>query len=196
LSTVAKQCHVYQITNKLNGMQYIGVTYNPHRRFLLHCSDARNNSRSYIRDAIKKHGKENFDLKVLLIGDRRYCLEMEAGLINAYGTLVPKGYNICGGGESQVAVLSGDKSYWYGKKRDPESVERSRINNSGEKNYKAKRFIAVSPDGVEHHAISLSKFCKEHNLNVRNLSQVALGRRKHHLGWTASYVEPQIRMVS
>lgn len=177
-------------------MQYVGVTYDPHRRFLLHCSDARSNSKSYIRDAIKKYRKENFDLKVLLIGDRRYCLEIEASLINAYGTLVPNGYNICGGGESQVAVLAGEKSYWYGKKRDLDSVERSRINNSGEKNYKSKEFIAISPDGVEYRGIGLSKLCKEHNLNVRNLSQVALGRRKHHLGWTAKYVQPQIRMVS
>jgi hypothetical protein len=55
-------------------------------------------------------------------------------LINAYGSLVPNGYNICGGGERPVATLEGEKSYWFGKKRDPDSVERSRINNSGANN--------------------------------------------------------------
>lgn len=186
--TATKPCHVYQITNQLNGMQYIGVSKNPHRRFVYHCNNPRVSSRSYIRDAIQKHGKENFSMEVLLVSNRRYCLELESKLINAYGSLVPNGYNICGGGESPVATLEGEKSYWFGKKRDPNSVERSRINNSGANNYKAKKFVATSPDGIEHHGVSLSLFCKERGLNVRNLSQVALGYRKHHLGWKAQYV--------
>lgn len=183
-----KPCHVYQITNKLDGMQYIGVSNNPHKRFIYHCTNPRKKSRSYIQDAIRKHGRDNFDIKVLLVSNRRYCLEVESKLIDAYGTLAPKGYNLCGGGESPVATLEGEKSYWYGKKRDPASVEKSRINNSGAKNYRAKKFVATSPDGVEHHGISLNQFCTMHNLNVRNLSQVALGHRKHHLGWTVKYV--------
>ena len=187
--TSTSECQVYQITNKLDGKQYIGVSKNAHKRFIYHCNNRKLKSRSYIRDAIQKHGRDNFEFKLLFIAPRRYCLEMESKLITAYGTLVPNGYNICGGGESQVATLDGERSYWYGKKRDPDSVERSRMNNSGEKNYKAKKFIATSPDGVEHTGISLSLFSKKHNLNVRNLSQVGLGRRKHHLGWTVKYVE-------
>ena len=187
--TDTKPCHVYQITNKLDGMQYIGVSIDPHKRFIYQCNNPRKKSRSYIQDAIRKHGRDNFAIKVLLVSDRRYCLELESKIINAYGTLAPNGYNLCGGGESPVATLEGNKSYWFGKKRSADSVERSRINNSGAKNYKAKKFIATSPDGVEHHGISLSLFCKEHGLNVRNLSQVALGYRKHHLGWQAKYIE-------
>lgn len=183
-----KATYVYQITNTVNGMRYIGVTRDPRKRFLHHCSNPNSKSKSYLRDAIKKYGKENFRLEILLIGERRYCFELEQKIISKFNTLSPNGYNICGGGEGVVATLKGEKSYWFGKKRDPNSVERSRINNSGEKNYKSKKYVAISPDGVEYRGIGLSRLCKEHNLNVRNLSSVALGRRKHHLGWTAYYV--------
>ena len=183
---IEDSCTVYEIANQLDGMKYFGVTKNPHKRFIFHC--AKSTRRSYLAHAIAKHGKENFQMKVLLVSNRRYCLEMEAKLIKAYNTVAPNGYNICGGGEGPVASLAGNKNPMFGRKQKPESVAKSRAGVLGAKNYLAKRFIATSPDGVVHSGISLSLFCTEHKLHIGNMSSVARGARNHSQGWKVQYV--------
>jgi group I intron endonuclease len=106
---------VYSITNKLNGMQYIGITSDTKKRFKSHCGP-KTRAKSYIKNAIHEHGKESFNFNVLVVADRRYCMELEAKLIMAYNTLAPSGYNICGGGEGPVAALTKENHPWFGKK--------------------------------------------------------------------------------
>lgn len=188
-------CYVYQITNKLNGMQYIGVSKDPNRRFILHSSNAKKSAKSYIRDAIQKYGHSNFSLKVLLAGTRRYCLEMEASIIKAYKTVVPNGYNICGGGEGPTASLYGDKNPMFGKKKTPESVAKGASKISGELNYLAKEYEAVDPQGNVYTGKGLAQLCKKFALSAGSMSSVARGERPHYKGWTVKYKQP-IRMVS
>ena len=123
---------VYSITNKVNGMKYIGVTAHAKNRFRDHCRPT-SKTKSYIRSAINHHGKENFDFEVLVVADRQYCLELEAKMITAYRTLTPNGYNICGGGEGPVAALRGESHPWFGKKFTQEHKEKIAASHRGQK---------------------------------------------------------------
>ena len=123
---------VYSITNKLNGMQYFGITSNTKQRFKSHCGP-KTRSKSYIKNAIHEHGKTSFDFKVLVVADRRYCMELESKLITAYNTLAPTGYNICGGGEGPVAALNKESHPWFGKKFTQEHRDKIGASHKGQK---------------------------------------------------------------
>lgn len=105
---------VYQIINTDNGMRYIGVTKNPKQRFIQHASHAVP-TKSAIKNAIKKYGKEKFDMQILFYADQSYCYEMEAKLILAYKTLSPNGYNICSGGKGAVGLF-GEVNGMFGRR--------------------------------------------------------------------------------
>ena len=93
--------YVYQITNKINGKQYIGITNNYKRRWENHkcCNDPS----MAIAQAIKKYGANNFDFEVLLSGlTIEEASEKEIELIKTKNTRVPNGYNIAAGGQYTI----------------------------------------------------------------------------------------------
>lgn len=90
-------CYVYIITNNITNKSYIGISSNPKERFKKHCY-FNGNYKSYISESIKKHGKNNFTLKIILTSYRSYCLEIESKLISLCDTLYPNGYNLAKGG--------------------------------------------------------------------------------------------------
>lgn len=128
----AEACSVYSITNKLDGMRYIGVAKNPEVRFKEH-SRPKEKYVSYINRAINCHGKDNFEFKVLLIANRQYCLEMEAKLVEAYNCLVPNGYNMCAGGRGRIQFHKGVNHPQYGKRPPQEAIEKMRQTLTGKK---------------------------------------------------------------
>lgn len=82
----------------INSKVYIGQSINPKRRFIAHCSRAKNDSdNSPIHSAIKKYGKENFKLEILEWTSNYNNREKE--LIKEYNSLSPNGYNVAKGGE-------------------------------------------------------------------------------------------------
>jgi len=105
---------IYCITNKVNGKQYIGVSKDPKKRFRQHCNH-KIKTKAIIKNAILLHGKENFELQILLHGPKDYCYELEPKLIEAYNTRTPDGYNICKGGQGAVG-LCGEFNGMYGRK--------------------------------------------------------------------------------
>lgn len=108
-----KVAYVYRITNMLNGMQYIGVTVNPKKRFNSHCRPAQT-SRLLLKNAIQKHGREHFKMEVLLQSTQAYCYEMEPKLISAYNTIKPSGYNLTAGGMGSLG-LTGEMNGCHGR---------------------------------------------------------------------------------
>ena len=116
-------CHLYKITNLVNGKIYIGITNNPKKRWRSHVHYANKTSdRSQVVSlAICKYGKDNFSFEVICSGERSYISDLEIAAISSYGSRVPDGYNVDGGGlnkgvnkgwsESRKASLSGLDSH-------------------------------------------------------------------------------------
>ena len=71
------------------------------------------------------------------------------------------------------------------KTRPPVSMEvRKRVGEINRGVVNIKTYAILSPDGITHTTSrGLTDFCREHNLEVRNLHATLRGRRKHHRGW-------------
>jgi group I intron endonuclease len=59
--------YIYKITNLTNGKIYIGQTVqkNPKVRWYSHLADAREGSKNYLHNAIRKYGADNFTWEVI-----------------------------------------------------------------------------------------------------------------------------------
>jgi group I intron endonuclease len=94
--------YIYLITNKINGKQYIGQSccedinsrWNDHKR----CK--KTSLGTYLYNAYKKHGIENFKYQLICICFDEDCDTYEKEYIKKYNTLLPNGYNMLEGGKS------------------------------------------------------------------------------------------------
>lgn len=100
---------IYMITNKINNKKYIGRTvsylssgrkYGITRRWNKHVSDANNyvDQGRYFCNGIRKYGKDNFNVEILLICNLEMMDYYEKKFIKIYNTLSPNGYNLIDGG--------------------------------------------------------------------------------------------------
>jgi group I intron endonuclease len=128
---MADVAHLYKITNTVNDMVYIGVTKNPHHRMIAHACTV-TPTKSILKNAMKKYGRDKFLLHVLLTSTQEYCYEMERKAIEAYNTLKPNGYNICTGGRGAIGIY-GEKNGMFGRKHLPETLEKMRQTKLGKK---------------------------------------------------------------
>jgi group I intron endonuclease len=106
-------------------------------------------TKSIIKNAMKKYGRDNFSLQILLAGTQEYCYEMERKAIDAYNTLKPNGYNICTGGRGAIGIF-GDKNGMYGRKHSPETLEKIRQTKLGRKaSEETKLKMSVAHKGLK-----------------------------------------------
>jgi group I intron endonuclease len=83
---------VYAITNKINGMSYIGQSTNIKRRWINHrCMNGKPGNALY--NDIRKYGLENFTFEVLEICEKDKLIEMELHYIQEYDS-VHNGHNV------------------------------------------------------------------------------------------------------
>jgi group I intron endonuclease len=123
---------VYLVTNLVNSKQYVGVSINLRKRWHAHCAGNKK-TKSYIKNAIHDYGYENFSISILMIGTKEECLLAENGFINQYNTLVPDGYNLCGGGYGPVATISGERHHCYKKPMSEEQKKKISAKLKGRK---------------------------------------------------------------
>lgn len=101
--------YVYKITNKVNGMLYIGITTcSLEKRWREHKCAANSGLDTPLYRAIRKHGLEVFSMQLLYEGvDRKEIEAVEKGLIAQYGTYIRsnKGYNLTLGGEGTAKFV-------------------------------------------------------------------------------------------
>jgi group I intron endonuclease len=96
---------VYKITNKQNRKIYIGITNQgaTTNRWYKHCSDANCGSDFPIHNAIRKYGRDNFQVEVIEVienQDYDYLKEREIYWIKFYDSYNRKiGYNLTLGGD-------------------------------------------------------------------------------------------------
>jgi group I intron endonuclease len=120
--------HIYLVTNKLNGKQYVGQT-----------TVARNKVGHglIVTEAYKKHGKDNFNYEPICknINNRNTLNFIERFWIKVIDSRFPNGYNIEAGGSNKGIVAESTK-------------EKLRVANLGKKvSNETKAKIALSSTG-------------------------------------------------
>jgi hypothetical protein len=115
-----EQGEIYMITNKTNGKKYIGQTvsylssgrkYGTSQRWNKHCSDAKcfvDDCKAFC-NAIRKYGKDNFTVEILLKCNNNYLNEYEIKFIKNLNTISTNGYNLESGGCSQKVLHNSTK---------------------------------------------------------------------------------------
>ena len=98
---------LYQVTNKINGRMYIGQTCQGYkRRWYIHCWKAARGGEQRFHQSIRKYGKENFEVKLLVIGPTlEWINDLEQKAIKLYDTF-NNGYNDTKGGDGTVGIKS------------------------------------------------------------------------------------------
>ena len=88
---------IYLICNKVNGKCYVGQSIDPLRRWRQHLKYSNYSSDIPLIDrAIKKHGRNNFEFKIMTEASSQEELNsFENELIDKLNTLHPQGYNLC-----------------------------------------------------------------------------------------------------
>lgn len=117
---------IYLVTNKVNGKRYVGMTRGDRlaRRRNEHYGAARKGYRWPLQAAIRKYGKDALEFSVLQTCTSRVeACEAEISLIAA---MKPE-YNVSKGGDGT--------SYWEGRKRNPETIEKMRAAMLGRPGY-------------------------------------------------------------
>jgi len=151
---------IYKVTNKINGKSYIGQTVRTLevRKSGHLCDTFHRNSNFVIHRALRKHGKENFEWKVIddTVKTIEELNEKEKHYIEKYDTFMDNGngYNMTTGGENALhsektcekirkALTGKERSkdhcknisknnarYWKGKKRSEETCKKMRKNSA------------------------------------------------------------------
>lgn len=138
---------IYMVTNKINNKKYIGQTvsylssgrkYGIIGRWNKHVSDANNyvDKGRYFSNAIRKYGKDNFNVEILLICNLEMMDYYEIKFIKLYNTLSPNGYNLDLGG-------SGDNKRLH--------------QDTKEKLSKSHRFLNMKEEDIENLIISMEE---------------------------------------
>jgi len=170
---------IYKITNRINSKAYIGITANTMKyRFEEHIYRSEKGGKYKINYAIRKYGKENFDIEMLTTTDNKeHALLIESENIKKYDSF-DNGYNMNEGGSGllyhtdDTKKKMSDNNHWKGKKR-------SGIDNpmfGREHSEESKKVMSEKKIGVfagEKHPL----FGKHHSEETKEkMRQKAVGR--------------------
>ena len=127
---------IYKITNKLNGKGYVGKT----TRSLEVRFNEHSKADSYIGNAIRKYGEENFLREVIEECETPEELnELEIFWIAHFNCKQPNGYNQTDGGDGATEQF-GEKNHFFGKHHTEEtkaiiSARQKEVAHRGEDHY-------------------------------------------------------------
>lgn len=110
---------IYKITNLIDGKCYIGQTKKYDHRIETH---SKAKGKSFLYDAIRKYGVENFEFRKLLICEFDDVDYYEIECIKKYNALVPNGYNLQVGGNRSLPLNRFEKKL-HGLMFDDETFE-------------------------------------------------------------------------
>lgn len=202
---------LYQITNLLNGKQYIGQTIESlERRFDRHFYYK--GKSSLLSPAMRKHGRDMFKAEILETATSLEELNrLEQRYISAHNTLHPLGYNLLSGGgghsrhhEETRRKMSisrkggkpnlGHKHSEETKKRMSEKKKlprpaKSRIEKNNNRNSQACKaaygFNSETQEGIYLKSVRLGKCF---GFDPGHISANCLGKTKQHKGFVWSFI--------
>lgn len=165
---------IYKISNKIDNKIYIGQTrthymnhgkYRPYGyigRFNSHISEAILNSKkkqcTYLNNAIRKYGKENFIVELLETCQISQLDELEKNYISTFNSIYPNGYNLTYGGKTTSIA----------------KIENNKINNNTQKDNKksedTKKLISLRLKDLHNNNIEIKEkwsnnAIEQHNKN-------------------------------
>ncbi len=195
---------IYKITNKNTGKCYVGQTIDDIKnRLRMHFSNNENTNVSYIRRAIKKHGKDNFSVGIL--GSYETVEDLNSAeeyFIEFHNCLAPNGYNLIKGGKnrrpSEITRLRQSLSH-LGKTYPTRGPNKNPAWNKGKKGLSHCGFQKGHKDytqhlkqpvlcsnGIVYSSISLA--AKALNTSSGKICAVLKGTRNHTKGLTFTKV--------
>jgi group I intron endonuclease len=197
---------IYWIRNKTNNKIYVGSSTDTRLRFNNHRSSLRRNIHvnPHLQRAWNMYGEDSFEIKLILPCNPELILFYEQQFLDQwkpeYNINVlahkpnPRQYTQEErdkvSREHKGKIVSEEtrekfRQRQLGKKFSEETKkkmgEKHRGNNRSAKHYNG----IIDPNGkIYNNIFNLSKFCREQNLEVRNLSAVIHGKIKTHRGWS------------
>lgn len=176
---------IYLITNKVNGLKYVGQSIDVISRWSAHCRD----SEIAIDKAIQKYGVENFKIEIIEENVPENELdEREIYWIDFYNTYKGKGYNQDAGGKVMRGQYNpmygkrGEKSPWWGRKHTKKTREKISNNHadvSKNNNPKAKITEKLGEKIYKEYRntnIKLKELANKYNLGLTTVKRVVYGR--------------------
>jgi len=183
---------IYKITNKLDGKVYIGKCEGSlEKRFQRHCRPSSGCVK--IKNAIKKHGKENFSIEEIDSCENAKDLnKREIYWISQYKS-VESGYNLTYGGEGgspSKETREKIRKHRTGKKISKKVRDKMSIDRTGHKNYRSKKTLVIYPDGSQK-VFKCLKYASE-SLDISYSCARALAQghnKKSRDGYKIKYLE-------
>jgi hypothetical protein len=138
--------YIYLITNKETKKQYVGQTIckDVEKRWRQHRWPSNRNLGTYLSNAFKKYGIENFKFQIICICFDEDCNRFEQDYKKKFNTVSPNGYNIESGGSNHIChpdtkkklseINKGTNNPQYGKKWSMERKEKRKKDSIGNKN--------------------------------------------------------------
>lgn len=148
--------YIYKITNRINGLVYIGQSKDPNKRWKQHCIESSNEKRrknSRLHEAIHKYGVFNFSLEIIEGPIINYNEREQYWIAYYHSQDRDKGYNITIGGE-EPPVLIGEKSF-LSKYSD--------------------ELISNVQDALINTNLSFEEISKKYNIDINYLSSINRG---------------------
>ena len=200
--------YIYKIVNKIDKKTYIGQTvHDCESRWSDHVKK-RSNCR-YLKSALKKHGVDNFDFKIVCITFDSSLDDMEIDYIKKYDCLAPNGYNLKLGGSSgrhheeskkkiseslKTAYKNGNAIHSKHQLGKPHNeITKKKISETLIKTLRLRMKKNRKIIQLDIHGNRLNEFisCKEAGEYVNGskggVSQCCLGKTKSHKGYIWKY---------
>jgi group I intron endonuclease len=157
---------IYQLTHKDTGRIYIGQSKDIAQRFAAHKKPFTGKRKlTYVEQAIKKHGWDAFDAKLIIAAEgQEYLNLLETNAIKLFDCIAPKGFNIREGGNTSTfsaetrKKMSKKRAEYFANPANREAIKAARAKQVIPPEAYAKRSIKTSSmkwmnDGVKSYRV-------------------------------------------
>ena len=200
--------YIYLITNIETKKQYVGQTVckDVERRWAQHKWPSNRNLGTYLSNAFKKYGIDNFKFQIICICFDEDCNRFEQEYIIKFSTLSPNGYNIESGGNNHVChedtkkklseINKGKNNPQFGKKWTKELKEKRQKETIGDKNpnygRKSPNRKTIGMYDLQNTLIekfnSIREAYEKTKINETSISGVCNGRHKKAGGFIWKFI--------